>query len=300
MNTITYTHRNKPVELRFPGSWDELSPSQLLRIAKKWPLWIMALRHTSAGTGIAIINAAMLEQVIILSGINRWNWFSANTRNFLRLLPTRRQMRQFKRNPEFLEEFDYLPALLSISKFLFEKVDRTKNPFPILRGKNRLLHGPADSLMSICVKEFIFADSFFTSYKKTLGRDELDMLVSVLYRPGKQIKATDPGFTGDYRIPFNNMAIDEWMPDVKLLPMAEKTAIALFYEGCRSNFEKLYPKVFEKHEENPTTNNSQGWYSLLSELPADKFGTLTQREQVNIDVMFTELNYLLGKMEEKK
>jgi hypothetical protein len=298
MNSIEYTYRGAAVRVELAASWNELSSKQLLAIAKHWTSLLIVLRSLPPNSAVELLNAARIDLLIVLSGINRWNSLSRNTRNFLRLLPSRRMMRKHRLNSEFLEEYEHLPNMLKCADFLFEKVTLTKNLLPVIKAKKYTLHGPAESLSSMVAKEFVFADVFFIAYKKSLSIDDLNLLVAVLYRPGLAIKPTDAGFSGDYRIPFNNMAIDEWMDDVKALPEKVKVAVALFYEGCRSNLEKLYPAVFAQ-KENTSGDNEASWFSLISELPAEKFGTLIQRETVNIDIIFSELNLLLKKMEKQ-
>jgi hypothetical protein len=295
MNTIDYEHKGKPVCIQLPGCWDELSAGQLVSIAKKWMPLLIALRNVHAATAIAFLNGARIELLVVLSGIRRWNSFSKKTRDFLRLLPSRRQLRKHRLNADFIEQYEHLSAMLRCSDFIFEKVTLTKNLLPVIKTKNYRLNGPADQLSSLCLKEFVFADGYFINFKKTLAIEDLNMLVAILYRPQLDIQPTDPGFSGDYRIPFNNMAVDAWLNDVQGIALERKVAIALFYEGCRNNLEKLYPTVFDKKEEAVSTADG-GWFSLVSELPAEKFGTLVEREQVNIDIIFSELELMLRKM----
>lgn len=298
MNTIDYEYKGKPVSIQLPSCWDELSSSQLVSIAKKWIPLLIALRNVNAATAVTFLNAASIELLIILSGIRRWNSFSKKTRDFLRLLPSRRQLRKHRLNADFIEQYEHLSAMLRCSDFIFEKVTLTKNLLPVIKTKNYRLNGPADQLSSMCLKEFVFADGYFINYKKTLSLEDLNMLVAILYRPQLNIRPTDAGFSGDYRIPFNNMAVDAWLKDVQCIELERKVAIALFYEGCRNNFEKLYPTVFGSKEQSASDADG-GWFSLVSELPAEKFGTLVEREQVNIDVIFSELELMLKKMNKK-
>jgi hypothetical protein len=108
----------------------------------------------------------------------------------------------------------------------------------------RSWYGPDNALTNITFSEFIHAE---TAYDKliTSGDDKyLNRLVAILYRPSGNMKPKDPEFRGDVRRAFNDFTIDRQAKRAFFIQDNIKTAILIYYIGCRYAITKTFPDVF--------------------------------------------------------
>jgi hypothetical protein len=157
-----------------------------------------------------------LALVRILSGISRWRFQLADV--------------------DELAEYFYL------LEFLFTSNTLTKNLFPAYGP----FYGPGNNFNNVIVSEYIFSESHYQLYKEHGDQADLDMLIAVLYRPGKSVLKYNYSINpdGDYRIKFNDNLIEYHARRIRHWPASIKNAILHYYEGCRGQLVACYEDVF--------------------------------------------------------
>lgn len=295
MNTLEITYRKKKRVISLPEKWNELSPRQLMWIADMWDEVRVASEIYPAGMDYYRAKALMY-----LAGYSHpkiQQFFSARCRAILRLFPSKNEVRFEKDSDELIERYEHIFHVMALTDFLFLRhVELTENKFPTISTRNRqfpVLYGPGNEYCGIVFKEFVFIDTLFCQWSQNKSDRLLDDIVSIMYRPKGNISITDKNYTGDNRAPFNSTAVDQWLPAVKQLPKWFKWACVLFYSGCRKKWEADYPHVFSHSEDSGDTH--EGWFGIMSELPAQKFGTFNEREYTSADAILMELNRVIQK-----
>lgn len=164
--------------------------------------------------------------------------------------------------------------------FLFVENNLIINPCPKVkvwyRLKRYVLYAPPEDLRhTITADEFRFADRAYEAFKLTQEIKYLDQLLAVMLRPkARNYSPISPDTTGDPREEFNNNTIQHRMNIVSAIPVIDKYAIYLWYDGCRSQFPKAYPEVFSgKNEEKASLH---GWTAVYENIAGPALGTVTQ------------------------
>lgn len=287
MSHVECTYRGKKTQIDFAEGWNKLSREQLLWIAADWDEIRDTLKKYPAG-----IHYWRTRLLFMLAGYRKYNMFSRKCRALMSLLPSKKEAKRNGSTPEFSDRYYYLTSLLDISNWVWtENVTLTKNLLPTVKVGGKTLHGPAYECSGMVVKEFVFVDTLYAQWLKTRDEETLNEFIACLYRPEGNVDLLSKDYTGDRRSVFNNLATDLWMPAVKKMDRATKIAITLFYQGCRVKWEKRYTHVFDASES--SGGGQSGWFSVLSELPADKFGTFSEREYMPIDTVFMELERMI-------
>ncbi len=146
---------------------------------------------------------------------------------------------------------DYQDKLYLVDWMLQENT-LTKNLLPLYRnrwGYGPNYYGPADDFNNLLISEFIFTEQYYHQYRyedatPSANVDALNKLVAVLYRPGKKGYDRHRNPDGDIREPFNDNLIPYQSRLVAAWPFEFKQAIGFWYEGCRNQLLKDFPKVF--------------------------------------------------------
>jgi len=135
-----------------------------------------------------------------------------------------------------LQEYFYL------LNFLFDDNTLTKNLLPVYDN----LYGPSNFLQNIIASEYIFTENHYLLYKEHASETDLDCLIGILYRKGKNMWRYDylVNPEGDIRLPFNDNLIPWYASKVKDWPPKIKRAILHFYEGCRQQLVVNYSDCF--------------------------------------------------------
>lgn len=158
-------------------------------------------------------------------------------------------------------------AYVEHSKFIYQKVDRTKF-VPTIKINNQLYYGPDIRMRNATIAEFAFADVAFYKWKQTNQLIWLTVLVATLYRE----PATKPNEI-DKRKPFLKQAVDLRADKLHKLSYKTKLAIAITYDGCRNHIAAAYPRIFPKPIETEETKNQppvQPKYVGFGEIILDK------------------------------
>jgi hypothetical protein len=249
-----------------PSTWNELTRKQLLRVLAE-----LYGTTQNAGTRLRLLSLVTGFRLPLLSG----------------LAP------------------DVLAQLLPLVDFITsEDHQLTAQLLPTLRLPGRhvtepvaVLHGPARSLSNVTFGEFIYADTFFIHYHRTLQRvrlnnssAHLDKFLAVLYRPSK--RNPDPeadDWNGDVRVPFNENHLERRAPRLAPLPEVEKLAVLTWYRGCRQQLATEFPNVFAQAEETTVPQQAPQWDKVLRKLSGGAFGAVQQTAGQPLRLVLAEM-----------
>jgi len=120
------------------------------------------------------------------------------------------------------------------------------------------------------------------------GDDEhaLNCFVAILYRLPKKDYDKRLNSAGDIRRPFNPHEIGYYAAKISRWPVAIKTAILLWFDGCREQIHALYD-VFGKPSD--TSTDEPGMFEVIRALCGDKYGSFEQVEHLNVHVAMREI-----------
>ena len=124
----------------------------------------------------------------------------------------------------------------------------SKNLLPQIRfGRifKRTWHGPADSISNISFSEFIHAETAYDKLLSTSREQYLNRLVAILYRPAGDDNINSPDFRGDVRRKFNDFLIEKSAKKAASMSKNFKTAVLIYYIGCRYAITRIFPEVFK-------------------------------------------------------
>jgi hypothetical protein len=280
MNHLYYHNRIYPV----PGSWNELSPKQLLRIVK--------LLYSSSS-----VEVGKLKLFCILSG---WSYLRIaivtrlftdkhlDARIHLLSLPERK-IKQLNFLTQLYAAIDEFPNFLLGQEF----VDLTINKIP----KYKNYYGPSDQLSNITIAEFTMTEMCFIKWKRSEGKEilALNELVAILYRP-RRASASD---SADVRVPFDPELTRLHLPVVAKWPNAVRIAIAIFYESCRSSKLQSNSDLFS--DDDGTDQPLFGLWSLMRNVAkSGHFGDMDKVQNQYLDVILMELHEVKAEAEKLK
>lgn len=266
---------NKPKAISFSvtENWSELNHSQLLYISAHWQAWQMLIKHKQP---LQYAKAKLFVFLIV-----------GKTAQEIK------EITQLLSQADF-EELDL--NLLSLTNFIFEKIDFTKNIFPSVKiSWFKKLYGPADKLANISIIEFSYALNYYNLYNKTANESNLDLLIACLYRPLKSTKSND----GDERIYFNVYTADSYLKQISKLKYVEKQAIYLFFHGCIELFGRTFDYIFTRSSGEGTASNKT-FLDIILELSGGKFGTYNETKTENALIVLKALNMELEKNSKEK
>lgn len=256
---------SKSTSVELPGDWSELSKKQLLYIAYNWQAWQLMLR-----TEIDMQFAKAKLFTVLITGKSK-----RELRAILQLLS----------KTDFYE-IDFNP--LSLVNFVFQRNDLTVNRLKEIRtGFFKKLYGPDDKLSNISINEFSFALNFLNQYKVKGEEKSLNLFVACLYRPTHK----DWKVTGDRRKPFVPGTISQHLKQVEKMPYEYKQAVLLFFNGCMTFYEQVFPQVFSRSEEQQGSN--QTFLDVILGISGGKFGNFDQTKDQNAFLFLKEMNNLL-------
>jgi hypothetical protein len=160
-------------------------------------------------------------------------------------------------------------------KFLFEENKLTRQLIPLVRIGLMEFNGPDDEMKNLDADEFAELDRYYSAFRKSNKSDDLDLMISVIYR--KKCRSKD---TGDVREPFNEHSVAERSETIAKLNNKTKYAILLHYIGVRSLMVKKHPHVFTKGEN--LRKKNFGWPQVFYNLAGNKLGEVKNVEKNKI------------------
>lgn len=215
------------ITFTLPSAWNELSKKQLLNLA----------RLTSQDidlTRLRVLLLLLFTGLKLVPGEGHGNLYEF----------------AYRRRRFILSSYDINFAsdkLLALFKAVDEEktqyvpdIRLTKNLIPSFRIRLTRFYGPADGLSNITLKEFIHAETYYEQMMLESGGDKtIDLLIAVLYRPGKKSP-------GDNRVPFDDYRINTNATKIARLHPNYKKAILFFYEGCKYHLSQLFPHALKR------------------------------------------------------
>lgn len=197
-----------------PSSWNELNRQQLLHLAR---LNSQDIDLTRLRVLLLILFTGL--KLVPGKGTNNLYEFAYRRRRFILSnydinFASEKLLALFK--PVDEEKKQYVPD-----------IRLTKNLIPSFRIRLTRFYGPADGLSNITLKEYIHAETYYEQMMLTGGENKpLDLLIAVLYRPGKKSPGDNREPFDDYRINANALKVAQLNPDYK-------KAILFFLRGLQ-------------------------------------------------------------------
>lgn len=221
------------VELSAPKSWNELNLKQLRMLARMIARGVTPAYRRQllfmAWTGIRTKNSSFTDEFN-----QRYYLYQKGKRFFYLSVP---EYASLLRKVDFIQEPSRLHTQLLPSVWL-------------LWHKH---YGPSNKLFNISYDEFLHAEAAFKRYVSNMQHTEhLNTLCAVLYRPGNGINPKSEQWQGDARIAFNDYSYQRRARLWKWVPVWQKVAVFLFYNGCR---EALYESHKALREESTIGEN---------------------------------------------
>lgn len=167
-----------------------------------------------------------------------------------------------------------------------------------------ILVGPSDNFGNMNMEEFSFADSFFVKWSlgvpgQARNDRNLDMVCAILYRPvdpAKNSEAAD--YDGDMREAFNRHNVEARLPLMASVPTENKTAVAVWYEGCREAMINRYSRVFGGKKRDPGSSPGDTWLEVMLAMSGGKFGSYNETAKTPLQLMMREMERSLKEAEE--
>lgn len=203
------------INLSIPQKWNNLSTDQLQNIALQFHLYQEIVKDSPKTESQTAARLFLQLSKELLRG-NKWQAIRVALK----------EMRP--------------KAFVELTKFLYEKADRTKF-IPQIKVDGSVYHSPGQRIRNITIGEFSFADAVFYKWKQTKQPIWLTVLCATLYRP-----AADELNDIDIRKPFVKQAVDARADIFQLLPLKTQLAIGATYEGCRNHIADTFPLIFPK------------------------------------------------------
>lgn len=256
---------------QMPETWNELTAGQLTRIA---PLLLQK----------EVSNAERWFIVWQLCGFGKrlFNRFANRAANGYDYLSSQ-----------------FIAELFPRIEWLFKKNNLTKNLLPVIEVPRRFsffgttrLYGPADNFDNLTIGEFSDCEACLDQWERTKDALWLNRFIGILYRPRlKGLDKTAADYKGDERQPYNFHLNDFLAAMADKLDDRTKSAILLWYMGCRAELTQCFPYIFDKSKA-AKEGGTGNWVEVIHALAGPKFGTIAQTEKANLKIVFTELTVM--------
>jgi hypothetical protein len=166
--------------------------------------------------------------------------------------------------------------------------------FPSLKVRFRNYLGPENRLSSSTIKEFRFAEKYYSTFKKSKDEKFLDLLIATLFRPR--------GFNQsgiDFRETLNDIGIRQRAGKMQHIKDPIRKAILFNYEGCRLYVFGKYPNVFKPGPPGAgaALPDLEG---LLKVVAGGKFGSFNETEQTPLYLFLDHLSDEIEESEKQK
>lgn len=111
------------------------------------------------------------------------------------------------------------------------RLDFVKNLSPKIKRLNQWYYGPGDALTNTEFGEYVSALNAYLDFSRNGKEEDLDWMVASLYRP--ECKSRKKQHLEDTRVPFDKHKVQYLALQLKLIPLAEKYAIYLWFSACQ-------------------------------------------------------------------
>lgn len=273
----------------YPSQWDELTRENLFSIAKGFVLGLSAAEFRMKLLLDFLGFNIVVKPAIYKDGEKLYELKTADKKHVL------------LSGPQMLEMADKLSFVTKEIKNEHDQVayaiesKLTINLVPTFKHRFTTYYGPSDKLFNISFVEYITAEGYFSKYINNQDPLLLDKLVATLYRKRSyRIRKSGINYRGDIRQKFNDHLIDRRARKLKNMNPEVKTAIALFYEGCRTFLQKQFPDVFKSAASGGKKSGVPGMLALVDALT---LGDVTKTEQVRGSYLYDVMVHLQKSIE---
>lgn len=177
-----------------------------------------------------------------------------------------------------------LGTYIYLTDFLLKKNELTVQLLP----KYRNLYGPASGLDNLKIKEFVFTELYYSEYNSSKNESDLDMLIAVLYRPGRKNYNCKMNPDGDVREAFNDNLIQHYARRIHRWPMYVRRAIVIWYTGCRNAWISQFDNVFAGGDGDPS---KYGLWSMMRSVAKNGiFGDLEKVQEQYVTSILMDMD----------
>jgi hypothetical protein len=283
MHTITISGDTYHV----PGSWNELSGEQLLGLCRLSGMELQPFEFRTMALLLLLGLTMDKRPAAKISGDDYFYLRTSKQRVYMitaqNVLYMTRCLKWLFRKTEDAEG--------NVSYHLSGKL--TRNLLPEVSVKGVTYYGPDDALTNSIYREYVHCETFLDRLSTTDNPEFLHKLIAVLYRPAGSIGRQHPEFKGDVREELNDFHIDSRARKLSALPAETKTAIMLFYSGCREYLVYKYPNVFSAAS-GGSSGKSNVFQSHLNIMNALGNNDVTKIEEIGN----TKLHLVMNTMEQ--
>ena len=178
--------------------------------------------------------------------------------------------------------------MLPLTQWVYEGNTLTEQLIPEYNG----LFGPCREFDNLTLGEFHFSETYYRQLA-TGDLTAVNSLVAVLYRKPRPFYNKSKDKYGDIRLPFNANLIAYYANKIASWPTSVKTAIVMWYDGCREKLVKTYNEVFAAPGGSDHNDNDAGMYGVIRNLSGDRFGKISEVEQVFVHTAFMEIEKVM-------
>lgn len=183
---------------------------------------------------------------------------------------------------------DAKERMLPFIDFVFDENTLTTQLLPSYKG----FCGPKSEFDNLTLGEFHYSESYYHSLAKG-DVAAADKLIAVLYRAPKENYDTLKDPDGDIRVAFNQHEIEYWSEKIKSWRPEVKTAIIMWYDGCRQHLVKIYDEVFSAPGAPDPSEEETGMYGVIRNLSGEKFGTIRETEHALLHHALYEITLIM-------
>lgn len=264
---------SEQITVSVPTSWNELKPFQMLYIAKYYRDW---QKSAMAGSELVASRAKLFLELCDLSSRSD----KKRLCNYLALVD---------------EDTDF--NILSLTDFIFSKLDLTKNLLPTIKvGFLTEFCGPDEALQNTVIEEFSFAFHCYNQYNTKGVEADLNNLCAVLYRPKRS--SSEIAKVGEKRVEFNHRTIEARALKFSGVGMEYKQAVYLYFRGSMEYLSKAFPMVF-KRAEGEQKKSGGSFIDAILAMSGSKFGDFNSTKATDTYLVLKHLSDLLIEAENR-
>lgn len=172
------------------------------------------------------------------------------------------------------EDVIFLIDEMQTIHYLLEDCTLTKNHITQLSDT---IYGPEDDFGNISGNHYMWAEKFYVEFREKKDEKFLNALIACLCHK----KDKDGN-----EIEFDIKKLSTIEQEIEKIDRVQKTAILLYFEGCRNEIPELYPMAFAGKKSNDTE-----FKEVLLQVAKDgPFGDFDKVLNTNIHLILSELN----------
>ena len=266
-----------------PSNWRELTPEQVLMLAK-------IFNQNSQLSRLKIVFC------LALMGLK------LKYANPVTVDDEKMYYIQHSRKRVYLLGLEQIHSLIASVEWLFYNMDTPQgkqvsinprlvsNPVKNLKIRFSTLRGPDDGLNRISFIEFMYAETFLYRYQRTNEHHWLAMFIATLWRPMRKGNV----------VPFDYDKVEQWAKRTAKVKPHIAMAIMWYYEGCKYFLSTQFPDVFIGGGTGKPTDPFKGYMDLTATLAAADPTKMEQVRQANLYDTLGALQQMIKQSKKRK